>query len=40
MKKIMLIVACLAVIASIVGCNMYRGMGKDVENTGKNIQGE
>lgn len=39
MRKIMLIMAGLAVITSLVGCNMYRGLGKDVEDTGKNIQG-
>jgi predicted small secreted protein len=39
MKKLMFILACLALITSLVGCNAYKGLGKDVENTGENIQG-
>lgn len=40
MKRIMFIVVCVVIITSLAGCNMYRGLGKDVENTGRNIQGK
>lgn len=41
MKKIMFILACFVVITSlVVGCNAYRGLGKDVEKTGEAIQGK
>lgn len=41
MKKMIFIAACFTVITLIVsGCNAYKGLGKDVENTGENIQGK
>jgi predicted small secreted protein len=31
-------VAVLVLATSMVGCNMLRGAGKDVENAGKGVQ--
>jgi len=36
-KEIMLSVLIISVIA-LAGCNASKGFGKDIENTGKNIQ--
>lgn len=39
MKNICLVSLLAAIlITSSIGCNAAKGVGKDVENTGKNIQ--
>ena len=38
MRQVILIAAGCAFIFSLVGCETIKGLGKDVENTGKNIQ--
>jgi predicted small secreted protein len=38
MRQIIFIVAGCAFIFSLVGCETIKGLGKDVENTGRNIQ--
>ena len=37
-KNLLLILAGLFLMTSILGCNMMRGAGKDVENAGGSIQ--
>lgn len=37
-KHFLLILAGLFLTTSIIGCNMMRGAGKDVENAGGSIQ--
>ncbi|MCK5581294.1 MAG: hypothetical protein KAJ18_08475 [Candidatus Omnitrophica bacterium] len=39
MKKVFLFIACLFVVWTLVGCETFKGIAKDVENTGKNIGG-
>lgn len=38
MKNLSIILVGCFLLASLVGCETTRGMGKDVENTGENIQ--
>lgn len=39
MKRIyLLVLAALFLTTSLMGCNTLKGVGKDVENTGENIQ--
>lgn len=38
MRNIILSLLTALVIFSLVGCETAKGVGKDVENTGKNIQ--
>jgi predicted small secreted protein len=38
MKKNFLLVLTALFLTSIIGCNMIKGAGKDVENTGRNVQ--
>ena len=38
MRQIIFIAVGCAFIFSSVGCETIRGLGKDVENTGRNIQ--
>ena len=38
MRQIILVVAGCAFVLSLVGCETIKGLGKDVENTGRNIQ--
>ncbi len=37
-KSFLLILTALFLTTSILGCNMLRGAGKDVENAGSSIQ--
>lgn len=37
-KNIYIILAGLFLTTSVLGCNMLRGAGQDIENTGDNIQ--
>ncbi|MBP9855504.1 MAG: entericidin A/B family lipoprotein [Candidatus Omnitrophica bacterium] len=37
-KSFLLILTALFLTTSILGCNMLRGAGKDVENAGESIQ--
>ncbi len=37
-KNLMLIFASLFLTTTILGCNMFKGAGKDMENAGKGIQ--
>ncbi len=37
-KNFLLILAVLFLTTSVLGCNMMRGAGKDVENAGKSVQ--
>ena len=37
-KNFLVILGALFLIASISGCNMLKGGGKDIENAGKSIQ--
>ena len=37
-KKIVLFIFIIGSISVLMGCNASKGLGKDVENTGKNIQ--
>ena len=37
-KNFLLIFIALFLTTSILGCNMLKGAGKDIENGGKNIQ--
>lgn len=37
MRQIVLWTLCLSV-TTLIGCNTMKGMGKDVEKTGENIQ--
>ena len=39
MKKTLCFVLLALFAVSIVGCETFKGLGKDIENTGKNIQG-
>ena len=36
-KKVMLLILLISTV-TLLGCETGRGFGKDVENTGKNIQ--
>ena len=38
MRKVSTWVLSLVVLMNVIGCNTARGVGEDVENTGKNIQ--
>jgi predicted small secreted protein len=39
MKKFsFLVLAALFLMFSILGCNMFRGAGKDISDTGKHIE--
>ncbi len=37
-NKFSLIIVALFLTTSVLGCNMFKGAGKDVENAGKSIQ--
>ncbi len=37
-KNLLLILTALFLTTSVLGCNMLRGAGKDVENAGGSIQ--
>lgn len=39
MKRPVIVLICVMLMLVLVGCETVKGMGKDVENTGKNIQG-
>lgn len=38
MKKLGLLLIAAMVTFSLTGCNTTKGLGEDIENTGKNIQ--
>ena len=38
MKKTFIGIVALIAITTFLGCNTMQGAGKDVENTGRNIQ--
>jgi predicted small secreted protein len=38
-KAFLLVLVALFVMISIAGCNTWKGMGTDMKNTGKNIEG-
>lgn len=38
MRRIIFIAAGCAFVFSLAGCETFKGLGKDVENTGRNIQ--
>jgi len=37
-KNFLLIIIALILTTSVLGCNTFKGAGKDVENAGKSIQ--
>jgi len=37
MKRILLLILCITFVGSLLGCETVRGIGKDLENTGENI---
>lgn len=37
-RNFLIIILAVFVTTSIVGCNMFKGAGKDVENAGESIQ--
>ena len=37
-KALVMYALIFAVLTTVVGCEASKGLGKDVENTGKNIQ--
>ena len=38
MRQIIFIAVGCAFVLSLVGCETFRGLGKDVENTGKTLE--
>ena len=38
MKRIVLILACIAITVAFSNCNTVRGAGKDIERAGEEIQ--
>ncbi len=38
MRKGIFMVVGIAFVFMLVGCETFRGIGKDIENTGRNIQ--
>ena len=38
MRKEIVFVFCFAVVLFVSGCETIKGIGRDVENTGQNIQ--
>lgn len=38
MKRILLILTCLAITVAFSACNTVRGVGKDIERAGEGIQ--
>ncbi len=38
MKDLILILIVGVLLTSVIGCNMVKGAGKDVENAGKSVQ--
>lgn len=38
MRQFIFIVVGCALVFSLVGCETFKGLGQDIENTGKNIQ--
>ncbi len=38
MKKVLTVVLGGVLLVALTGCNAMKGAGKDVENTGQNIQ--
>ncbi len=39
MRRIFIVLVCVLLTLVLVGCETVKGMGKDIENTGRNIQG-
>lgn len=37
-NKFFIVVAGLLLVSTVLACNMLRGAGQDVENTGENIK--
>ncbi len=37
-KSFLVVLAGLILTTSVLGCNMFKGVGKDVENAGESIQ--
>ena len=38
MKNIPVLMVALVLVASLAGCNMFRGAGKDLSNAGRSMQ--
>lgn len=38
MRQVIFIIVGCAFVLSLGGCETFKGLGKDVENTGRNIQ--
>jgi predicted small secreted protein len=38
MKKMILSMLVFSTIVTLIGCEASKGAGKDIENTGKNVQ--
>ena len=38
MRQIIFIAVGCAFVFSLIGCETFKGLGQDIENTGKNIQ--
>ncbi|GEM_PF-1799109 len=38
MRQIIFIAVGCAFVFSLIGCETFKGIGKDIENTGRNIQ--
>ena len=38
MKSLIIIIVCLVTVTVLLGCETFKGIGKDIENTGNNIQ--
>lgn len=37
-RRFLFIITALFLTSSVLGCNMLKGAGKDVENAGKSVQ--
>jgi len=37
-KNFLMILVAVFLMTSVLGCNMFRGAGKDMENAGQSIQ--
>ena len=37
MRKMVLLIVCGLMLCSLLGCETFKGVAQDVENTGKNI---
>ena len=38
MKRVILFLLCASFVVMLIGCETAKGVGKDIENTGQNIQ--